>query len=723
MDKYEFNIKVEQIKKLVNKGDFETAMKIADTIDWRRVRNANLLAMISQVYEKNGEYSEAKEVLLLAFERAPIGKRLLYKLTELALKEGSVKEAEDYYREFCDMAPDDSRQHLLRYMILKEKKASDAQLIHSLECYVSTELDEKWMYELASLYARANMVPECIQMCDRIMLMFGIGKYVDMAMELKTQFAPLSDYQVDLVENRDKYEAKLKAVEEEYEGSQYDNQFQSGDQFQDNGQNQMEYEQQGQPYAEQEPYADQPQYADQGQYDQQPQYVDQGQYDDQMQYSDQNQYADSQPQYSEQVPYEEDQAQYTDQIQYADPQEPYAEQPQYEEPQAEEIQPEYDDYQEPDVVVTEDTEMAAEPQKNLHNIKPVTKMAAEAMEVQNAPEEEPAMQPIMANHLMIEAKTPEKGLQIAIDALKKIHKELGCNNQVVKISAEKLNQRGLMNIADKLAGKDLIVEEAGDLQENEIESLQKLISRDETGMIIVLIDNPFQMEQLHKQNPGLAAQFECIGSEKDDTQASIEQAVQKQIELETQIAREEELSRQTEEQNPEDVQEEAVEETAEQVPEEEVSETEYPEEEYQEQNVPEDDEIMDQEPEPADESDAEMVEEEDVLEPEEEEQPEEFQAEPEDDTEMDLDAFANYACDYARSIDCSLKDKSMLALYERIEIMEEDGIPLTKANAEALIEEAADKAEKPSLGKRIKGLFSSKYDKDGLLILKEEHFI
>ncbi len=723
MDKYEFNIKVEQIKKLVNKGDFETAMKIADTIDWRRVRNANLLAMISQVYEKNGEYSEAKEVLLLAFERAPIGKRLLYKLTELALKEGSVKEAEDYYREFCDMAPDDSRQHLLRYMILKEKKASDAQLIHSLECYVSTELDEKWMYELASLYARANMVPECIQMCDRIMLMFGIGKYVDMAMELKTQFAPLSDYQVDLVENRDKYEAKLKAVEEEYEGSQYDNQFQSGDQFQDNGQNQMEYEQQGQPYAEQEPYADQPQYADQGQYDQQPQYVDQGQYDDQMQYSDQNQYADSQPQYSEQVPYEEDQAQYTDQIQYADPQEPYAEQPQYEEPQAEEIQPEYDDYQEPDVVVTEDTEMAAEPQKNLHNIKPVTKMAAEAMEVQNAPEEEPAMQPMMANHLMIEAKTPEKGFQIAIDALKKIHKELGCNNQVVKISAEKLNQRGLMNIADKLAGKDLIVEEAGDLQENEIESLQKLISRDETGMIIVLIDNPFQMEQLHKQNPGLAAQFECIGSEKDDTQASIEQAVQKQIELETQIAREEELSRQTEEQNPEDVQEKAVEETAEQVPEEEVPETEYPEEEYQEQNVPEDDEIMDQEPEPADESDAEMVEEEDVLEPEEEEQPEEFQAEPEDDTEMDLDAFANYACDYARSIDCSLKDKSMLALYERIEIMEEDGIPLTKANAEALIEEAADKAEKPSLGKRIKGLFSSKYDKDGLLILKEEHFI
>ena len=714
MDKYEFNIKVEQIKKLVNKGDFETAMKIADTIDWRRVRNANLLAMISQVYEKNGEYSEAKEVLLLAFERAPIGKRLLYKLTELALKEGSIKEAEDYYREFCDMAPDDSRQHLLRYMILKEKKASDAQLIHSLECYVSTELDEKWMYELASLYARANMVPECIQMCDRIMLMFGIGKYVDMAMELKTQFAPLSDYQVDLVENRDKYEAKLKAVEEEYEG-QYDNQFQSDDQFQDQGQDQPEYEQQDQQYVDQDPYADQ------GPYVGEDQYVDRSQYTE----ADQSQYVDA--------------AQHETQPQYAETQEePYADQPSYDEQQPEEVQPEYDDYQEPEVVVTEDTEIAEEDrtekedqeteglveepvrsQRDLHNIKPVTKMAAEAMEVQNTPdteddgaEEEPAMQPMMANHLMIEAKTPEKGLQIAIDALKKIHNELGCNNQVVKISAGKLNQRGLMTIADKLAGKDLIVEEAGDLQENELEALQKLISRDETGMIIVLIDNPYQMEQLHKQNPGLAAQFECIGSEKDDTQTSIERAVQKQIELETQIAREEELSRQAEGLETEGPREEITDKNSEEV---QKLET---EEEYSENE-----EITDQEPETAGEIEEKMDQEEEDASESEEEQPEETYAEPEDDTEMDLDAFANYACDYARSIDCSLKDKSMLALYERIEIMEEDGIPLTKANAEALIEEAADKAEKPSLGKRIKGLFSSKYDKDGLLILKEEHFI
>ena len=219
MDKYEFNIKVEQIKKVVNKGDYETAMKIADTIDWRRVRNANLLSMIAQVYEKNSEYQEAKEILLLAFERAPVGKRLLYKLAELAIKGGDIREAEDYYREFCEMAADDPRQHLLRYMILKAKKAPADQLLQALERYTSTELDEKWMYELAELYRAAGREDDCVRTCDRIMLMFGVGKYVDKAMELKLQYAPLTNYQMDLVENRDKYEAKLRAVEQKYNGT------------------------------------------------------------------------------------------------------------------------------------------------------------------------------------------------------------------------------------------------------------------------------------------------------------------------------------------------------------------------------------------------------------------------------------------------------------------------------------------------------------------------
>ena len=213
MDKYEFNLKVDQIRKMVNRGDYATAKKIADNIDWSRVPNANLLSMVSQVYEKNKDYGNAKAILLMAFERAPIGKRLLYKLTELALKEGSAQEAEDYYREFCDLAGDDPRQYLLRYLVLKEKKAPIEQQIHSLESYTAEELDEKWLYELALLYHESGDAARCISTCDRITLMFGLGKYVDKAIELKLQHAPLSKYQMDLVDNREKYEEKLRRVE------------------------------------------------------------------------------------------------------------------------------------------------------------------------------------------------------------------------------------------------------------------------------------------------------------------------------------------------------------------------------------------------------------------------------------------------------------------------------------------------------------------------------
>ena len=175
MDKYEFNIKVEQIRKLVNREDFETAKKITDAIDWKRVHNANLLSMVSQVYEKNRDYRTAKEILLMAFERAPIGKRLLYKLTELALKEGNGEDAEAYYREFCEAAGDDPRQHLLRYMVLRQKGAPLEQRIHSLESYLADELDEKWMYELAVLYQNAGDMDRCISTCVKLMLMFGLG--------------------------------------------------------------------------------------------------------------------------------------------------------------------------------------------------------------------------------------------------------------------------------------------------------------------------------------------------------------------------------------------------------------------------------------------------------------------------------------------------------------------------------------------------------------------
>lgn len=650
MDKYEFNIKVEQMRKMVARGDYVTAMKIVDTIDWKKVRNANLLSMVATIYEKNHEYQDAKDILLLAFERAPIGKRLLYKLTDLALKEGNLEEAEAYYREFCDLAGDDPRQHLLRYMILRQMDAPLEQQIHSLEGYTAEELDEKWLYELAERYHEAGDIERCVSTCDKIMLMFGLGKYVDKAMDLKQEYAPLNQYQMDLVENREKYEEKLRAVEQSFE---YDDQ--------DPEDSKAEVLRQERPYAvpEQEAVENQ-----------------------------------------EQIYPEEETA-----LEEEEPEKA----PEYE---AGDYQPEPAAENHEDTVLpleretitaavkqaeTEESlaremsrlkrEVPSEEESELEKTRILSaiKRAPSASEaVSELPEEEVTAEaleeeelPRMTNHLMIEARTPEKGFQMAVETLKQIQRETGVKNPVAKITGSKLNKRGVLASRDKIEGKDLIIEEAGDLTPEMQKELEQLMSRDTTGMRIILIDNPRQLEMMHAQNPSLADKFECIGCEFQEPE-------------------------QTEEKEQAPVIPEKP--CTEEMPELEMPA--YPEDDRPIRHiVPESSSAM-RMPGPGDYY-------EDNREPE----------HLEDEEEMDIDEFAQYACKYASEIDCSITGKSMLALYERIEIMEEDGIPLTRAAAEDLIEEAADKAERPSVGRRLKGLFSSKYDKDGLLILKEEHFI
>ena len=633
MDKYEFNIKVEQIRKLSNQGDFETAMKIADTIDWKKVRNANLLSMVANVYEKNHEYQDAKDILLMAFERAPIGKRLLYKLTDLSLKEGNVEEANAYYREFCDLAGDDPRQHLLRYMILKAMDAPIEQQIHSLESYTEEELDEKWLYELADLYHRAGDANRCVAACDKIMLMFGLGKYVDKAMELKIQYAPLNKYQMDLVENRDKYEEKLRAVEQAFEAEDsVDHDEELPDQDRTVESEIMETSTEPDVVAEETAEIENT--------------------------DEENQDVSITPDLSygkeviaAQVKQAEAEAQLAKEVSRIG---------------TDEVEENESDLGKTRVLDSIRRMPAAEQNAVAAQETPEPE-AEEELEVEEL-EEEPEL-PRMTNHLMIEARSPEKGMEIAIQTLKQIQKETGVKNPVAKITGSKLNKRGILACADKLSGKDLMIEEAGDLTPQMIGELEMLMTRDTSGMRIILIDNPKQMEMLHAQNPSLADKFECIGCDYPPVQDA-------EPEVQSETVREDQADAHSEA-GAEDRPVRRI--------------------------APVSAEAM--------RAPAPDVEEKDT---------EEEAAEEE---EMGIDEFAQYCCKYASEIDCSITGKSMLALYERIEIMEEDGIPLVRKEAEALIEEAADRAEKPSLGKAIKGLFSSKYDKDGMLILKEEHFI
>ena len=729
MDKYEFNIKVEQIKKLVNKGDFETAMKIADTIDWRRVRSTSLLTMISQIYEKNAEYQDAKDILLLAYERAPLGKGLLYKLTDLALRENNIQEAEAYYREFCELSGDDPRQYLLRFLILEAKDAPLEQQINSLERYCQEELDEKWLYHLAELYHQANQADDCVRICDKIMLMFGLGKYVDKAMELKLQYAPLTKYQMDLVENREKYEEKLRAVEEEYKNGTYrkpepEGEYLDTDEPEAELDDESENEPEGQPeQAEPEEKAGKPK-------------------------------AETKPadEKVEKAALDED---VVASLHEAQAEEALAK-------EVSKIKP-YDEEEGASEGETRvfrnlrDLEPAEAEEKSeeapIHEFEEEEETIVEDWDFEPEEEEEEIKE---SNHLMIEAEDPAAGLAMALDSLKKIHRELGTKHPVAKISGANLSHRGIASVAERLAGKDLVVEHAADLDDLTVEELEELMTQDETGMVVVLIDTQARLEQMHRAYPALAVRFQYIGCEnqKDDAaklaQAREEELKRQQAQQEAEAARkrqaerEAEIRRQAEKEAEEKrrqqeaaarrEEEERAKAEAQALAAKEAEEARKAEEdrrlaERQREELRRQEEARrDDEPEYEDEEDHY---EKDEYEPEDdyarggyrddykddykdsykdEREDDEYSNYPEDEPEekpskksgdMDVEEFVQYACKYASEIDCSISGKSMLALYERAEMMEEDGEPLSKTSAEDLIEEAADKAEKKSFSGKM----------------------
>ena len=683
---------------------------------------------------------------MLAYERAPLGKGLLYKLTDLALRENNIQEAEAYYREFCELSGDDPRQYLLRFLILEAKDAPLEQQINSLERYCQEELDEKWLYHLAELYHQANQADDCVRICDKIMLMFGLGKYVDKAMELKLQYAPLTKYQMDLVENREKYEEKLRAVEEEYKNGTYrkpepEGEYLDTDEPEAELDDEPENEPEGQPeQAEPEEKAGKPK-------------------------------AETKPadEKVEKAALDED---VVASLHEAQAEEALAK-------EVSKIKP-YDEEEGASEGETRvfrnvrDLEPAEAEEKSeeapIHEFEEEEETIVEDWDFEPEEEEEEIKE---SNHLMIEAEDPAAGLAMALDSLKKIHRELGTKHPVAKISGANLSHRGIASVAERLAGKDLVVEHAADLDDLTVEELEELMTQDETGMVVVLIDTQARLEQMHRAYPALAVRFQYIGCEnqKDDAaklaQAREEELKRQQAQQEAEAARkrqaerEAEIRRQAEKEAEEKrrqqeaaarrEEEERAKAEAQALAAKEAEEARKAEEdrrlaERQREELRRQEEARrDDEPEYEDEEDHY---EKDEYEPEDdyardgyrddykddykdsykdEREDDEYSNYPEDEPEektskksgdMDVEEFVQYACKYASEIDCSISGKSMLALYERAEMMEEDGEPLTKTSAEDLIEEAADKAEKKSFS----GLFSSKYDKDGLLILKEKHF-
>ena len=751
MDKREFSIKAEQMQKQAELGDYATAMKIADKIDWRRVTNVSQLARVSEIYEKNGEYREAKEIMLLAFERAPMGRGLLIKLLELALKDNDIAEAERYYREFLDLAPEDSRQYVLRYQILSAKGAAPGQKIPPLERYVELELDEPLMYELAELYHAAGRHEECVELCDRIALLFGNGEWVEKAMLLKTEREeqPLTEYQQNLLDHREEYAARLRALEERSElATEPLVKLEAGAQYnipeQQEGMRELQADtecvadavpealsaEQSEAAARVQREIDAEIEAHLSQLEAEENAVREAEERDQRQTIAALAAVSASQRRREEQQSEEERLAEAERKLAAAAEAEAAEQKKAEAEAAEQKQVETEaaaeissaakaveqpakeehaataDSEKPGAVdditrvlpklpKTENAAAEKEAQEALEatRILPDLKQhnTGEVAEEQPAPElaeateeektvAEPADEAAeLADSLhlhyscLIQGRTEEEGLAAAIQKLKEIHEESGVRNPAAKIRAEKLSLRGVKASAERIAGKDLIIECAGDLSEACVAELLELLMAEDGTRSVLLVDNPLQLTRLVAKYPQLKTVFRvesglCHGG------VTVQPAEQKKAETGLAGAA-----------------------AGRSVPEEKTEET-----------------VVQSAPEEKPAKRTEAV------------KPAETHAAAErsyEEEALDIDAFAHYASDYAKKIDCVITGKSMLALYERIEIMQEDGIGLTRKNAEALIEEVADRAEKPPLLKRLGGLFSPKYDKDGMLILKEDDFI
>lgn len=699
MDKYEFSIKAEQIKKLSSQGDYKTAMQIADTIDWNRVRNANLLSSIADIYEYNGEYEEAKDILLMAFERAPVGKRFLYKLSELSLRSGSIEEAIEFYKEFLDVSPEDPRKYLLRYKILKAKGAMASQLVGPLEQFTETELDEKWLYELAKLYGEAGREEDCIALCDKMILLFGMGKYVDKAQDLKLQYRPFEE------DTRRALRKESFALPEE------------------------------------EPAFEEKKSSGRGVYEDKPSVRE--------------------------VPEEASEALAPKEVSREEIQREKEKQAESNALSRSEEKPEQEKASETEAFSKKET-LEASDKASKEESKEASEAVSEDSFGEKAEEKEVAKvdapaatdkkeEPIPTYHMIIEADTLEEGFKIAVEEIKYFHQEYNLEFKVAKTNADKLNEKGFAPFAEKLKERDLIIEEAGKLKYSVVDEIERYIQNPKDASSIILVDVYDHFDRMAEDRPRFIDYFDIVSNKEEpekeedsdledvDLEASVEEPVKEEAEetveeeyvphkpsifdrparpytevLEEEARKEEEAKEKQE--APSEVREEA--------PARDFEDAEPEEEYYDDENEDYDEEIEEEADEDApsvreerreapireDEKDLSAIS--DAL-----EKHSPLGQKEKKNAGMSIDEFAEYAISYADSIDCAITEKGITALYERIQLMEEDGIILNKQSAEDLVEEAADQAEKPSLGKKLSSFLRPKYNKDDKLILREEHFM
>lgn len=752
MDKQEFNVKIDRLKKAVEEKDYTTALKIVQGIEWNRVKNPGLLSLAASVYEENGRLEEAKDVLVLALERSSNGKRALYKLTELAVRSGNLEEAEEYYQEYRTVASSDPGCLLLQYMILKVQHAPYTQLIKCLELYNEYEPDEKWMYELATTYEAAGRIQDAVGLCDRIALMFGTSAYGVKALKLKQKYVKLTDeqraalypnsiasagehytreeprYSVRTTERAEEPEPaplslgdQLAAARVPDEDLAFEMYLKDHDPLKD--QNVPEED----PIVPEEIIrnADGPVAIDRVPEPEKPEPAPEPEPVEERTPIPVGRLAEkTEERPAAEVPAEAAAEQkepaeaeafkaleeehlnegfltgaetpvVTEETVIRTPEVP-ADLPSNTDPEAELLRADaaISDARlaaaagafpagapQPQARTTFTVTRPAEPaEAEPAAVQPAVKEPVPEKPAEPAPEaipaarkeEEPApLRPVPGLHLIIEALDEEEGIEIARKELAVIYRLRGENRKVARAGAEKLNQLGgTGSVGEKIGDRDLVISAAGDLTGEAADQLYDILEDRGSERSIIFVDTPEGLDMLEETLPELFDVCDILVDE-DAREKDYSAYLEEEKERFTEPARSEKPA--------ESVREEAPEERP--AP-------------RRPQTTKKNDLLSNSGNVP-------------------------FHMPESDDEILEFEDFAQYCIHYANSIGCSISGKTLLALYEKIEILEEDGIALTKIAAEDCVEEAANHAEHPGL----KGLFRKKYDKGDMLVLREEDFI
>lgn len=702
----ELKIYLEKFRNRKNEGDYKTAMEIALRINWNNVSDAQLFLDAAEVFEKMEDYAHAKKLYEDAYVRSKSKERILYPLCIVSVKAGAIEDGVLFYEEFCYAYPDDVRKNKLKYLILKYKNASKTQLLRILEDYFDGEgVDEEMMYELAKLYSDLGNKEECVHMCDKLVMYYDVQNYGKAALELKQKYAPLTAEQQTLLDEyflqKDSSLVKKKLFDynvsnknpevldaqnlrtapkdrtaeeameiaekkEEDAKEKFKQDTDLGETYQASNNDINRFDEIGGAFLDDRDHFEHITLSDLRSDDDEDKrsHITRNDFDDTP--SNEDAFINNQ---------EEERVVGDDSL--AD-------------------------------VISREVSIASDEKKEAD--KEIESKLIRELSNDITKEFETGTNHKTGYHMMIEGKSFKQCIGIAQNELKYIHSVLGTESKIAKVSADKINQNGLFSYVTRLGERDLVIEGAGFLKDPAIDDIKAFIDTGRYKNIIVLCDLVDNFDSIAKMHPDFVSLFDIVSVEVSKVDDREGESNIVQIDLNDNDNEQNRDLRNDDRRSAEPRKPDS----------EALKDWEKAVETSKETRV-----IDDSNPERFErkKSKRKIERRENVTRKQRRSESDIRRTPNSKEEQMEVADFASYCRRYADSIDCVISGKTIAALYERIEVMEEEGIKLTKQAAQELIDSVADKADHPNILSAVSGIFQSKYDKAGRLILKSEHFL